>query len=63
MLQPTFDLLEFFKEREIRATFFVEVLELMAMEETVQAGRGGPSLAEDLAEVREQWTAPSGFTG
>lgn len=24
------------------------------MEETVQAGRGGPSLAEDLAEVREQ---------
>ncbi len=54
MLQPTLELLSFFNARNIKATFFIEVLELFAMEKAVQVGEGDPSLANDMSAVRDQ---------
>ncbi len=54
MLRPADEVLSFFSEHKIRATFFIEVLELIAMEKAVRSGKGPRSLATDIGAVRHQ---------
>ncbi len=54
MLRPADELLSFFLSHNIRATFFIEVLELIAMEKAVRTGQGPRNLATDLEAVRRQ---------
>jgi len=54
MVQPTEKLLGYLAQMDIRATFFVEVAELLVFEDAVRSGRCSASLAWDYDAILSQ---------
>lgn len=54
LLQPTEQLLHFFAQRQIRATFFIEVAEILALQQAVEDGKAPSALQEGYARIQQQ---------